>query len=649
MFGISQETHEPLSATASERPALGFRPRTALFAALALCLWLAGCDNGAGTGDVLANASAGACVPGNEVTADQCGTVLVSLTDAEGDLISYVVDVEFLRLHTATGDRIEVLPAPTRVDFAALGDVSELVSVALVPPGVYTGGSITLNYADAEVYVEAGGDVVAARIVDDAGHPLHTVTVDISLAAGDPLTVFRQQTATLTVDFDLAVSHEVDTSVSPPLVAARPFIVAEVHPVIEKPLRVRGALASVDTQSGVYTVRVRPWHRPGGSHGVMRIITTDDTRFDVNGTLYMGGDGLRALAQLPLGTLTTAAGTLDITTRRFTADRVHAGDSVPGAQSAAIHGNVIARDGDVLVVGAALSVRPGHGERVYRRVNVAIGYDTRVYVLARPPVLLDTAAISIGQRVVAFGSWSDASADEPGTPYLDATDGRVRMDPTRLRGTVTDVQAGQVNLALRAIDRLGIGLFDFSGTGMVSDLDADPADYRVATGGLALAGIELDQPISIAGFPLPFGAAPPDFQARAMATGPSAVAAVLGIGWGVNGTRAPFAGLGPDGIVLDLTNPDIGLRHHLKVGANLVSLKDLQVSPLILPAQGRTLYGIQVAGQVELYRDFSGFSQAVSRHLGDGRALQSLAAYGGYDRGENLFPANRIWVHVVQP
>lgn len=624
--------------------------RTPLAVVLALLgVWLTGCDGTSSPEAMQLPTAQGTCMPDDPATADHCGTVLVSITDAEGDLVAYTVAVESVALHTAAGAVVETLPATTRIDFAALADVSELLSVALVPPGVYTGGVVVLDYSDAQILVEAGGDLVAADIVDEHGQPLQRVAVNISLAAGDVLSVSRRQLATLTVDFDLAASHSVDTAVTPPLVTARPFIIAEVQPVLEKPLRVRGALASVDVQAGTYTVRVRPWHQPGGDHGRMVVHTDDDTRFDIEGTLYTGGDGLRALGQLPQGTLTTAAGNLNLATRRFTADRVHAGDSVAGAHTATIYGNVIAREGNVLTVGAALAVRPGHVERVHRRVKVAVGPETRVFVLARPPVLLETDAISVGQRVVAFGSWSAAADGDPGVPHLDATDGRVRLDPTRLRGTVNDVQAGQVNVALRAIDRLGVGLFDFSGTGMVPVLDADPNDYRIDTGTLPLSGVQVDGPIAVIGRVTPFGIAPPDFRARSIITAPAQVAATLGIGWGPNGTTAPFTTVGSAGIALDLTNPNVGLRHHLKVGARLVSLYELAAVPLIVPAQGRTLYGIRIGDRVVLFREFDAFIDALVGYLGEGAGLQSLAAYGGYDGGGNLFVADRIRAHVVRP
>ena len=63
-----------------------------------------------------------------------------------------------LTLEKANGAVVDVLPNSTRIDFAQYVDLTEFVSVATVPPGVYVAGTIHLDYSDAEVFVEADGD-----------------------------------------------------------------------------------------------------------------------------------------------------------------------------------------------------------------------------------------------------------------------------------------------------------------------------------------------------------------------------------------------------------------------------------------------------------------------------------------------------------
>ena len=90
------------------------------------------------------------CIPSDPSTADACGTVFLSLTDADGDFLSYSVNVVSLTLEKANGAVVDVLPNSTRIDFAQYVDISEFVSVATVPPGVYVAGTIKLDYSDAE-------------------------------------------------------------------------------------------------------------------------------------------------------------------------------------------------------------------------------------------------------------------------------------------------------------------------------------------------------------------------------------------------------------------------------------------------------------------------------------------------------------------
>ncbi|MFQ5983819.1 MAG: hypothetical protein ACE5KS_10665, partial [Woeseiaceae bacterium] len=128
-------------------------------------LAIAGCGGGASTisnDDPLATE----CIPDDPATAAECGTLLVGLTDADGDFLSYSVDVLSLTLEKANGAIVETMPARTRIDFSEYVDMTELMSVATVPPGTYIAGTITLDYSDAEVFVDASGDAKAATVVD---------------------------------------------------------------------------------------------------------------------------------------------------------------------------------------------------------------------------------------------------------------------------------------------------------------------------------------------------------------------------------------------------------------------------------------------------------------------------------------------------
>lgn len=614
---------------------------------LGLTLGLAACGGGSGP---VAQGAPAACDPADQATAAECGSVVVAVTDAEGDFVAYAVDVLSLTLERANGSRVEALPAATRIDFASLTELSEIVGAATMVPGDIVGGSIRLDYADAEIFVEAGGDIVAADIVDEDGMGLGVVDLEIRIADRDRLVVSRGRTAFLSIDFDLAVSHEVETAQSPPLVTARPYIVAEVEPLDIKEIRLRGALVKVDLDAMSYDVRIRPWHRRAGDHGGFTVYTTAATSYEIGGTLYEGEDGLAALGELDAGTLTVAFGELDLDERRFTAEIVHARDSVGGYDIDAVYGNVVARSGDRLTVKGVLAVHRDRPARFRRTVLVELGPETTVFKRASDAVL-DKDAISVGQRIVAFGALADpidpaGNALADAAPILDATAGRVRMLVTRLRGDVTSVVPGQIDMALRGIDRLGVDMFDFKGTGLDPSSDADPADYEIATGTLGLADVEAGRPARVLGFVKPFGAAPPDFEARTI-VGHRDLPAVLGIGWGIDGTAAPFTQMQRESLVPDLHNPDIDERHHMLLGTRLVDLFELPSAPAIVPRDGRAVYGIWEAGRIELFADFGDFVDELASRLSNADRARSLSASGRYDESDNALAARRITVHMI--
>lgn len=619
------------------------RRATARFGLLALAATLlAACGGGSsGSGGAAANppASAGGCA--------DCGTLLVGVTDADGDFVSYSVDVQSVTLKRANGAAVETLPATTRIDFAQLTDLADLLSVATVAPGDFVGGTIRLDYTNAEIFVEKAGQIVPAKAVGPNGQPLGVVDLEVQLSNRDHVVITRGRAAFLSLDFDLAASNEVDLTQNPVVVEARPFIVAEIQPVDEKDLRLRGTLVSVDTNASSYKVDVRPWQRRDGSFGEVTVHTTAQTTFEISGTAYAGAPGLAALAQQPAGTLTVGFGTLAVQSREFTADIVHAGDSVGGQRTDAVHGSVVARKGNQLTVKGAFAVRRDRDAAFQRTVLVNVGADTKV-LKAGSMQVLDASAISVGQNIVAFGTFADPPTATASTtpPTLDATAGRVRLDVTALRGSVVSAVAGQLDLKLRAIDRLGIEMFDFAGTGSTTATDADPNDYEILTGTLPLATLGVGEAAKVLGFVRPFGSAPADFEGRTVIDRRD-LPAVLGIGWGESGTAAPFLSSGNAGLVLDLHNLAIGERHSLIVGMRTIDLLGLPVSPTIAGADGPTVFGLWEVGHVELFTSFADFVAELNLRLAGGEKAQALTAYGSYDEGTSTLAANHIAVHLV--
>ena len=219
---------------------------------------LSACGGGAGT--TSDTPVAAACDPNDPNTFAECGTVMVALTDADGDFLNYTVDVLSLKLETADGRIVETLPRTTRINFTDYVDLAELVVTASIPPAIYVSGSISLDYSDAEVFVESGGDAVEAIVTDIAGDALLQTDLNIVLSNSDRLNITRGRASLLQLDFDLGASHTVDITSIPATAASEQFIVAEATPVDEKEIRVRGPLASVNIICEINTRRSRHGH-----------------------------------------------------------------------------------------------------------------------------------------------------------------------------------------------------------------------------------------------------------------------------------------------------------------------------------------------------------------------------------------------------
>ncbi len=614
---------------------------------MAVVLMMAACGGGTATeSNTTTPPSIAVCDPSDTSTSAECGTLLLGLTDADGDFLSYVVDVVSLQLEKADGTIVETLPNTTRIDFTEYVDLTEFVTAALVPPGVYVAGNITLDYSDAEVFVEADGIAKAAIVLDTGGAQVGQSTLKIVLADRDQLIITRGRPSLLAVDFDLDASHTVDILSTPAEATAEPFILAEIDPIDEKEIRVRGPLVEVNEDELSYTVVLRPFYRRDGDFGRVKVFINEETEFEVNETAYIGVDGLRALNDAGPGTATVAQGVLDVSEREFTANIVLAGSSVPGTSRDAVKGNVIARFENELVVRGGTIILSDDGRSIFRDdITVSISPDTKVFKRGSD-AQLDISAISVGQRVTIRG---EVTANDELGVHFDATAGAVRMHVTRLSGIVNTVIPGQTDITLHAIDRRRASIFDFSGTGSSPDVDADPNNYEVSTGDLLLANQSSGRPVAVIGFPNEFGAAPPDFDGRTVIDF-SDVRSVLGVGWGSAGTVAPFISMGDDGLILDNENLDIDQRHFIKQGPVLIDLTALPSSTLIAPTEsGRMLFVVKTTDSLQLYADFSDFVNALTLELNGVTTARSMYARGTYNADTNVFTASKIGVNLIEP
>jgi hypothetical protein len=199
-----------------------------------------------------------------------------------------------------------------------------------------------------------------------------------------------------------------------------------------------------------------------------------------------------------------------------------------------------------------------------------------------------------------------------------------------------------------AIDGRLPEIFDFSGTGVSSEVDAEAARYQVATGPLALEGLTAGQPAAAIGFVTPFGEAPPDFEGRTVVD-VAALRAVLSLGWTMQGTNAPFTRLDGQGLVLNQANPDIGLRHHVRIGMRIVDLSQLASPVTVVPGTGAGLYAIGGPDRVEVFGDFARFVARLSERLGAGEKARVMSASGHFDPDTFTLTARQVSVGLIPP
>ena len=536
------------------------------------------------------------------------GVVFIGLTDAEGDFARYAVDVKSLRLERANGSLVETLPLATRVDFAELTEVTEFVSIATIPAGLYVGASITLDFGAAEIIVQAPD-----------GNAIGEYELRLSLANRDQFRIAPGIPAAFSLDFDLDASNSIDFAPPEPVVTVEPFLLAVPELESDREHRVRGVLASVDEADASVTLTVRPFRRRQGDFGQFTFSVADDTEYEIDGVGYSGADGLAALAALPERTPVVAQG--DIENRALTADTVLAGTSVPWADGDVVRGVVSAREGDTLTVRGA-SVEFRDGTDVFRgEYRVLVGPDTEVTALGTDGLTADS--VSVGQRIVAFGELLDEGT-------FDSRDGRVRMRMNQLTADVAQAQPLAVDLYFLNGRRPAV--YDFSGTGVSPDMDADPDFYEIDTGALSLEGIEAGDLVRVRGLVNAFGAAPADLIARTVVQPElDGRAGHLQVAWtGEQGALMPFLSTSETEIEVDISES----REFLYVrGVPRPFTNPLDGLSLVAPADGTGAYAIRVrgSGQVTLYRNFADLVDGLNAELDAGSALRRIHATVAYN------------------
>lgn len=535
--------------SASISPTLG--RRLVAVTSSGVLLLLAACGGGMGYGG--SPSMSGPPPSGTSCNSAACGAAMITMTDAKGDFLSYIVSLTSLQLQTSNGTMVETIPATTKVDFAQLVDLSEVLGAGQIPAAEYVAAKLTIDYSNAQITADDGtGNPVALSPVDASGAPITgTLTVTVQLDNAHHLHITSGQIARLALDFNLGVSNTVDMTADTVTVA--PTLVASVAPSDVKPLRARGSLSTVSTSDNDFVIDVMPFHDEdeNDKNGQVTVHVGPTTVYQINGTAYSGDAGLTALAGVPAGTKVAAFGTVQQGDQpTFTATTVLAGNSLERSGEDSISGTVIARNQTTLTVrNATWSESDGDFDFERHDATVMVGPATVVMEEGHAGSFT-VADVSVGQSIDASGAVSKGS---DGALTLDATAGEVDLDVTRAAGTVTQLSNGSLTLNLVSLGGLPPNVFDFTGTGSSTANDASPAAYVVNTGTLTQSGLSVSSPALALGFVTGFGTAPPDFNADTLVSAPS-IEANLRLRFGRHGSTTVFSGLTSNStsLVIDL-------------------------------------------------------------------------------------------------
>ena len=604
---------------------------------------LTACGGGgmSGTSSMAGGSGSGGTTP-TTCSSSSCGAAMMTMTDAKGDFLSYIVTLTSLQLQTANGTAVETLPVATKIDFAQLVDLTEIISAGQIPAANYVSATLTLDYSSANITADDGtGQGVTLKPVDASGNALTTtLSVAVQLDNANHLVITPARTSRLALDFNLAASNTVDLTAATVTVA--PTVVATVVPSDTKQIRVRGSLASAAAAQNDFVLNVQPFHDQKTTSGQVTVQVSNSTTYQINGTAAVGMAGLNALAALPANTLIAAFGSLQTDNKAFTATAVIAGTSLENPADDQVAGTVIARSQNSLTLrGATWSHRDGDFDFESKDITLTVADGTGVTEEGQMGTFT-IADISVGQRLTAFGTASNGSH---GAMTLDATAGQVRLNLTPAWGVVTGMGAGSLTLNLQSLGGLAPGVFNFAGTGSSTANDANPTAYVVNTGALGQTGLSMNSPARVIGFVTPFSMAPADFTASTLVNF-SAVTDDLVVSWGRMGSTTALTGLTATSTSLQLDLANVGNPHVIQMGPQRLDLSTLATPPSVLPdtTAMSDIFTIGHAGHfhTDNFNSFTDFITALSKDLTGSTAVIAVAATGHYDSTANTFTTARL-------
>jgi len=603
-----------------------------------LLLLITACNSGGSVEEEIVLLEPEECVTQDaENSDDNCGTVLVGVTDADGDFLSYNVAVTGMELTRADGTQVSVIPTTQSVNFADYVEISELAAAATIPAGIYTSGSITIDYSNADIQVEKSGDAVAANIIDAEGAPLTSETLQIKLDEANRLVVRRGRPAVIEVDFNLAASHSVDLQTEPVTITTEPFIVAEVDPVFRKERRIRGPLLEVNQDESYYRIAVRPFHRTEGRFGGVSIGVEEQTIFDIDGEAYIGSEGLSQMANLDPETPTLTLGKFERSSDGLKAIMVLAGSSVPGTDMDGARGVIVARSDNNLTVKGASLVRTNGETAFNQEVDVLIADTTNVSKNRRFQDEVSIDDLSVGQAVSILGTFTE----QGGVSTLDASEGFIRMRLTSASGHSLPDDGQNLNMDLQSLHGRAPDQYNFAGTGIDETVDADASNYEISVDNGVITNLEAGDPMRVLGFISPFGSAPADFNASTVINY-SESRSQLVANWPLGEEVIAFSEITSEQLTINIDNGTEEGLYKLVQGGIRTDLSELNSAVSLSPIADRGLYTIKDENSIVTFSNFADFTNYLQLKLDEGMSIDLMHAIGGFSSDTNTLSALKI-------
>lgn len=555
------------------------------------------------------------------------GGVTVTLTDAASDeLACFMVEISAISLTRATGAQVGVLSTPVSVDLLSLTDLSQVLSVLQLPAGLYSAATVTMDFSEASTYLVDSS--IPATILNSTGAPL-TGQVTLPITIGDQLNVPQGQNQVLELDFDLDQSVSVDTPANE--VVVEPVIVLRSNPGDPKDILVVGEVVAVDAPANRIDVEFQTLG--GAPLGQLQVTAESTTVFQVDGAPSTGSTGLDALSQLGAGVWIQCYGAIQFGSGSLAAAYVYAGSGTYNGGDDIVDGYILSRSvgagGSPLLNVIGFSQNAAHTSFQFN-TTFSVGTDfagSRV-VRQGSSTAFDTDALNVGQRVRVFGSLAGVN--------MDATDGVVRMEPTKVFGFANAAASGgSLEMDLTRVGPRLAGIFTWSDAGTTPPT---PAAFGMGVGGLSSGlGIEAGTAVESTGFFPSLQDSGPDFGSLSLVNrdaGPTLLSIRDGLGGFTVLTTASA-----NEVSFDIDGTP-GFFEWALVDRGFVGITPLPTTPdpRIVPQGAFGFYFVidRRNGSSTLHLDFPDYTAQMNQIFSEGGRLTAIRSTGPYDETQNV-------------